>query len=437
MAAGAAVWPLALPPSKGLLPPDLKVPGWVVDRPAEMVSVVAAVMRDQGGTVGITTALYGAGGFGKTTLAQMVAADRQVRRRYRGRVYLVTVGRELRGQAAVAAKVNDVIKLISGEVTTFTDPELAGRHLGSLLNTGPYKLLVLDDVWESEQLAPFIEGGRKCARLVTTRVPTLLTGRGEAIRVDQMTLNQSRKLLTAGLPALDPKVTEGLLEVTGRWPLLLRLVNKILVDYASMAPDVSAKGDELRERLRTEGPAAIDNVTGAVGRGLNVGQSQDRALAIGATIAASTSLLDQQEADRFAELGVFAEDAIIPFSLVARLWRASAGVRDLEAAQVVKRLAGLALVSEVSELGGGITLHDVIRDFVRDQLGQRLTGLGQMLIDAVAADLPAATPLGSEITSVAQVAWWRLEHDQGYMSDHLIEHLLAAGRQKGGRRYRR
>jgi hypothetical protein len=237
---GAALWPLIFRPSR--VPPELTVPDWVVDRPVELAAVVTAVTRGQGGTVGITTGLYGAGGFGKTTLAQMVSADRRVRRRFAGQVYLVTVGRDVRGAAAVAPKVNDVIKLISGEDATFTDPGLAGRRLGSLLDTGPRRLLVLDDVWEAEQLAPFTEGGRRCARLVTTRVPELLSGRGAAVRVDQMSPEQARSLLTSGLSALDPAVAEGLLAVTGRWPLLLRLVNKILADYARVAPDVSAQG---------------------------------------------------------------------------------------------------------------------------------------------------------------------------------------------------
>ncbi len=86
-------------------------------------------------------------------------------------------------------------------------------------------------MWEAEQLAPFAAGGSKSARLVTTRVPELLAGRGAAVRVDQMSPEQARALLTAGLPELDPWVTQGLLAVTGRWPLLLRLVNTILADY--------------------------------------------------------------------------------------------------------------------------------------------------------------------------------------------------------------
>ena len=320
----AAVWGPVPRPPKGTLPPQLDVPDWVISRPAELAAIVKALVDGRAGTVGITTGLYGAGGFGKTTLAQLVCADRRVRRRFRGRVYLVTVGRDVRGAAAIAAKVNDVIKIVTGEDATFTDPQLAGARLGSLLDAGPARLLVLDDVWEPEQLAPFAEGGKRCARLVTTRVPELVAGRGVTVRVDQMSPEQAQALLTSGLPQLDPAVVRGLLEVTGRWPLLLRLVNTILADYARMAADVSAQGTVLLERLRTGGPAVVDDVLGDAVRGLDVGQPQQRARAVRATIGASTSLLDRDEAERFAELGVFAEDETIPFSLVARLWRATA-----------------------------------------------------------------------------------------------------------------
>ena len=176
--AAAAVLAVVPRPAKVPLPPELEVPDWVVGRPAELSAVVRALAGGRARTVGITTGLYGAGGFGKTTLARMVCADRRVRRRFGGRVYLVTVGRDVRGAAAVAAKVNDVIRLVTGEEAAFADPQLAGQHLGSLLDAGPRRLLVLDDVWEAEQLAPFTEGGKTCARLVTTRVPELLAGRG-------------------------------------------------------------------------------------------------------------------------------------------------------------------------------------------------------------------------------------------------------------------
>ena len=51
-----------------------------------------------------------------------------------------------------------------------------------------------------------------------------------------------------------------------------------------------------------------------------------------------------------------------------------------------------------------------------------------MLLDAVAADLPAASPLDPAAGRPARVAWWELGHEDRYVWDHLIEHLLDAGR---------
>ena len=428
VAAIATVWALRRRQPKAPLPPELEVPDWVIDRPAEMTRVVKALVDGQAKTVGITTGLYGAGGFGKTTLAQMVCADRRVRRRFAGRVYLVTVGRDVRGAAAIAAKVNDVIKLVAGVDATITDPQLAGQQLGALLDAGSPSLLVLDDVWDTDQLAPFTQGGRGSARLVTTRAPELLAEHGQAVEVGQMSPDQARALLTSGLPQLDPAVAEGLLVATGRWPLLLRLVNKILADYALVAPDVSAQGAVLLERLRTGGPAVVDDVLGDEGRGLDVGQPHQRARAVRATIGASTGLLNRHDAERFTELGIFAEDETIPFNLVAQLWRATGALDELRAARVSSRLAQLALLSRASP-GHGITLHDVVRDFLRAKLGkQRTAELNGILLDAIAANLPAASPLDSADLRPVEVAWWELGDGDRYLWDHLIEHLRDAGR---------
>ena len=430
VAAAAAVWVLMPEPGKVPLGPEPKLEDWWVDRPAQLSAVVKALVDGQPGTVGITTGLYGAGGFGKTTLAHMVCADRRVRRWFRGRVYLVTVGRDVREAAAVADKVNDVIKLVTGEEATFTDPQLAGRWLGSLLEAGPRRLLVLDDVWEEEQLAPFTEGGSKCARLVTTRVPGLLAGRGPVVLVDQMSLEQARALLTAGLPRMDEAVVVGLLTVTGRWPLLLRLVSQILANYAQVATaDVSAQGAVLLEQLAAGGPIVVDELAGDKRKGLDVGQPDQRARAVRATIEASAGLLEGQDPDRFRELCVFAEDEVIPFALVARLWRATAGLDELRAAQVCKRLAQLALVSQASGAGGGVALHDVIRDYLRAELGpEQLAALAGTLLDVVAAGLPAVSPPDPAAGNAIRVVWWELGDDDRYMWDHLIEHLLDAGR---------
>ena len=78
-----------------------------------------------------------------------------------------------------------------------------------------------------------------------------------------MSEEQARALLTSGLPPLDEAVVSGLLAATGRWPLLLRLVNQILADYAQVAADVaavSAQGAVLLERLAAGGPTVVDEL---------------------------------------------------------------------------------------------------------------------------------------------------------------------------------
>ena len=72
-------------------------------------------------------------------------------------------------------------------------------------------------------------------------------------------------------------------------------------------------------------------------------------------------------------------------------------------------------------------MHDVIRDFLREELGStRLAQLHQVLLDAAAEGLPtaAAAAVGGGMVT----AWWELPETARYLREHLIEHLLAAGR---------
>ena len=412
------------------MPSELRVDGWVVDRPLEVAQVVEGLLRRRhAGLAGVTPILHGAGGFGKTTLAKVVCADRRVRRRFGGRVYLVTLGRDMQGNAAIVEKVNDVIKLVSGEDATFTDADLAGQWLGSLLDDGPRRLLVLDDVWSAEQLAPFVEGGRQCARLVTTRNPGVLTGRGMPVLVGQMSVQQARTVLTFELPRLTAVVVDGLLGATGRWPLLLRLVNKILVDAVRAGADVSATGADLCRRLRADGPAAADRLLSTSAVAVNLDNPTERARTVRATIEASIDLLAAGDRQRFSELAIFAEDETFPVRLIAVLWRVTGQMDELQSRQSCTRLADLALVTLTPDSGGMVSMHHVVRDYLRQVLGsQRLIGLHQALLDELASKLPSTGPLPAGITDEPRPAWWQLDDRDRYLWDHLVEHLLGGDR---------
>ncbi|HUY47439.1 MAG TPA: hypothetical protein VMV92_17195 [Streptosporangiaceae bacterium] len=91
------------------------------------------------------------------------------------------------------------------------------------------------------------------------------------------------------------------------------------------------------------------------------------------------------------------------------------------------RLADLALVTLISAAdGGSITVHDVIRDFLRDHLGAtHLAKKHQVLLDAMATGLPRTPDLAGDHGEVT--AWWKLPGDARYAWEHVIEHMLAAG----------
>ncbi|WNM33421.1 NB-ARC domain-containing protein [Streptomyces sp. Li-HN-5-11] len=379
-------------------------------------------MCRKGRTVGITTSLWGAGGFGKTTLAMAVCAHGDVQRRFNSRIYVVTVGRDVRGRAAVAAKVAEVTRFVTGDATEYTDPDLAGAHLGRLLDQRPRTLLVLDDVWEEEQLAPFLQGGRRCVRLVTTRNPGLLPPRARRIQVDQMSKAQAASVLTWQLPLLDPSTVDGLLQVTGRWALLLRLTNRLIAEQVSAGADLAVTAERVLHQLRTQGPAALDDVAAT----WDLDDPRRRNEAVRASVEAATTLLPSGSVDRFAELGIFAEDESIPVSVVVLLWGASSGLTEHQTRALLGDLARLSLLTLDGQDGGRISLHDVVRDYLRRVLGTAgVARLNALMVDAVAATLPVAQPLGPGAPEPGR-AWWQTQ--DGYLLDHLVSHLLAAGR---------
>ncbi|MGA4881244.1 NB-ARC domain-containing protein [Streptomyces lydicamycinicus] len=407
------------------LPPSAAptVPDWVVDR-AEVAEVVAAVCRRRdSGAVGITTGLHGAGGFGKTVLATVVCADPRVRRHFRGHVYIVTIGREVRGRAAIAAKVAEVTRYLTGDTRDVgQDPDLAGQYLAGLLESRPRMLLVLDDVWEAEQLAPFLQGAsRTCVRLVTTRNPGVLPPGSRPVTVDRMGTRQALAVLTQDLDLPD-SIAQALVEATGSWALLLRMANQRLVAQAATGVDAAAAAYQLLTRLRAHGPTGADEA----GVPLDLNDPKRRNAAVRASIQAATTLLPPDGDHRFCELGVFAEDEAIPVPLVLRLWQATGRLEEAQARSLCRAMADLSLLTLDSGVADGIVrVHDVVRDYQRAELADELPLVNRTFIDALAAGLPLAPAVGNAAGLVTR-AWWRTESD--YVRNHLVEHLVDAER---------
>ncbi|MEU1123721.1 NB-ARC domain-containing protein [Streptomyces sp. NPDC005899] len=382
------------------------IPDWVIDR-SERARTVKAVCRTRRGsrTVAITTALDGAGGFGKTVLARAVAASPRVRRYFRGRIYVVTIGRDVRGRAAIAAKVAEATRFITGDTTAFDDPGLAGDHLGRLLDRRPRTLLLLDDVWDAEQLGPFLRGGARCVRLVTTRVPGTLPRGTERVRVDRMSPAQARAVLTWDLPALSEPLVRDLLAATGGWALLLRLTNRLISRRIATGSDPEHAAAETLRGLVAHGPVVVDSDPAT----LDLDDPARRAQAVRATVEAARTLLPPGSGRRLAELSVFAEDEAIPVPLIASAWAVTGGLTEDESRTLCAAFDRLSLVSLTPDHGGRVAIHDVLRDYLHRELGET-----------------AATALHGTLADAFGHRPW--ESPEGYVLDHAIEHLLAAGR---------
>jgi NB-ARC domain/WD domain, G-beta repeat len=371
-------------------------PNWVVAR-GETETVVRAVLdRGRVGAVGITTGVYGAGGFGKSTVAQLVCADRRIRRRFGQRVYWVTVGWGQRSRAQIAGKVAEATVLITGDERQFSDPEAAGAHLGSLLGeAGRPVLLVLDDVWEAGQLSPFLVGAPNCVRLVTTRITDMLPSDAVRVLVDRLEPEQALTVLNDDLPALPKQLAEALVAVCGRWALLLRLANRWIAEQAATDGDSARHAGDLLARLAA-GPRAADR-PGAV---VDLADRVARNSLVQASVQASLSLLPQAVVRRFLELGAFAADEPIPIRVLLRLWGVEPGMDEAAVRRVCMDLQRLALAGVDPVGGGAVVLHDVLHAYARQDLGADWMAV-RVWDAAIGNQIHALSDHASEVDAVA------------------------------------
>ena len=88
---------------------------------------------------------------------------------------------------------------VSGERPGFTGVDAAVTRFAELIAEREI-LIVVDDVWDNAHLRPFLQGGPRCARLVTTRNKATLPDNAVKVDVDAMAPDEAVALLGKGLP---------------------------------------------------------------------------------------------------------------------------------------------------------------------------------------------------------------------------------------------
>jgi len=380
-----------------------ELPEDFVERPKEFESLISMLLDEQRDEpVAITAALRGAGGYGKTTLARALCHDKRIQEAFDDGILWVTMG-ETPGN--ILGKVEDLIYILSHERPGFTGIDAAVARLGELLADRDI-LLVIDDVWNGAHLKSFLQGGTRCARLITTRDDGALPRVVERIQVDAMQPDQAVQLLSAGLLLVPNslKETTALRQLAtrlGEWPLLLTLVNSVLRERVNRGQPLAEALRYINRTLEKRGLTAFD-----------AQNALERGQAIKSTLGVSFDLLSAHEFARYRELAIFPADIDLPLITIQRLWEATGILDELDTEELCEHLYRLSLLLRCDWATRTIRLHDVIRNYLQQEVGSvEFQSLHAYFLDTYKCD-----------------RWADLAPDELYLWEHLADHLIGAER---------
>jgi WD40 repeat protein len=398
-----------------MVPP---LPMSAVKRPKLMSRILESLQSSGDGSriqPGLTV-LEGPGGFGKTTLAAEACRETIVSDLYPGGVLWESVGRDTTG-AGVTAIIGSLCELLSGEANQYSDSHVASARLGTLLDEREPTLLVVDDVWHSTQLAPFLVGGRRCHRLITTRSAGVVPRRVKSVFVEQMTELEAEETLTRGLDLGATPWIESLVDRTSRWPILLDILNATLNEQIESGADADEAARWVLGRLHEAGPTAFDRDDDSTS------VDDSRRHAVEATMAASLALLEDNR-ERFLDFALFPEKVHVPAWALAFVWKSIAGLSADRAERLRARLIRLRLVTGRWVNGRpSVILHGVLRDYATYALSADALLERQVQLVRSAAHLVG----GGEPDSIPPLPWWKLPDEADYLWSYLPYHLNCAG----------
>jgi WD40 repeat protein len=364
------------------------LPSGFVRRSREFETLRSLILDERtGDTIAITTALAGAGGFGKTTLAAALCHDDDVVAAFDDGVLWATLGQS----PNVQGELTRLYAALSGERPGFVSIEDAAQALAEKLEHKRC-LMVVDDAWDVAHLRHFLRGGPDCARLVTTR-QAQVAAEGERITVDEMTSQEAVSLLVArlGQAPADLQPFRKLAHRLGEWPLLLRMAGAALRQRLDRGDSLEGSLRYVDRALEKRGVTAFDRE-----------RSSDRHEAVASTLGMSMDLLDDADRVRCTELAIFPENIPIPSAVFGELW----GLDDLDAEDALSRLHDASLIE--FDLGAAtVRIHDVMRECFASLLGQGAAAAHSRLLAA-----------WSDVRLLPHRYAWRW----------LGHHLLAAGR---------
>ncbi len=350
------------------------------------------------------------GGIGKTILAQALAHDPQVQKRFCDGILWATLGQQ-----------PDVLSLLQGWIIALKDydykpttVQAASTHLNSLLYDKAV-LLVIDDGWNVEDIEPFRVGSGKCQVIITTRRADVAEEvDAQLYSLDLMSEKQSLMLLAKRLgrelEEEEKEAAKQLAAAVGYLPIALDLAAARVARGKSWA--------ELNSALTAE-IARLEVLEGIRRR-----SKKETRLEASFNLSLNVLREDFPEAwDSFVWLGILPEDVSIAAPMVATLW-------EIEVTEAAERLElfwndALLLPGVPVRIGTPewktYRIHDLLHALAINWLTKKKSpGLGLTIPKAHRVLLERYQK------HLDDGMWHKLKND-GYIHDYLTWHMEKAG----------
>jgi WD40 repeat protein len=362
--------------------------------------IVDALGAAPGSTVGVV----GGGGFGKSGLASWVARRPEIEDAFPDGVLWVTIGQD---RAAVPLRdlIVDACQQLTSHFRLSADvrgrdaPTTVGgasRLLADMLGERRI-LMIVDDVWRASDLEPFLAGGPRTARLVTTRLDQVLPYEARRIHVDAMSADGVERVLSMNIPPAAAPSLKPLLQVVHGWVLLARLVNGRVRREMDHGAEPEAAAQTVMGLLTDLGLTALDQRNEA-----------HRSRAVDATLSATFEILSDDERQRFESLAVFPGDTDVRVEILADWWK----VQLTTAAAILSDFRDASLLQSFDSRTGIAKLHDVVRGWLHQRMGHDIQALH---LDLTHVLLPSGR------------RWSQLDSREEYVWRYFVWHAAQGG----------
>ncbi|MEO5334813.1 MAG: NB-ARC domain-containing protein, partial [Magnetococcus sp. YQC-5] len=395
-----------------------KNPAEFVKRDAEYQKIKNMLLERNISIDTITIALVGAGGFGKTWLATAICNDVEIQKHFKDGILWVTLGEKR--QQDLMSKVKSLVYSMTNNHEYPSTMENYYSLFRDLLENRDI-LLVIDDVWDSENLKLFMDCGNKTVRrLITTRDHRVLPVGTPTAILDVMQESEAIQVLSSKL-LIDLKSKNELkylVKQFGYCPLILSLANNFLrrlIDESniSLFKAIVQMGEQFKQK-----GLEVFNKANSMMRSMNAALS----------LNLSINLLSENDRSLLLDLAIFPEDVEIPLDMVYRLWQEQNKLNINQSNTLLQQLMAISLLQRLDFEIGTMRLHNIIRTHLRTIHKEKLVEVHGVFLDSF--QIANWDDLPPEEQYLRQYLQWHIKDGGRDFNNFLEEITIQASREK-------